>query len=800
MNEKSHVLEVSVEEELAAGSQAELHIYFNGEINDKMAGFYRSSYKDKTSGEKKFMAATQFEATDCRKAFPCWDEPNVKATFDVTLVVPSHLTALSNMPEKTRKEVEGGLVSVSFDRSPIMSTYLVAWVIGELAFIEAKNSEGVLVRVYAPKGDEEQGRFALDVGCRTLAFFNDYFAIPYPLPKMDMVAIPDFSAGAMENWGLVTYRTAALLFDEASSSLKSKQRICYVVCHELAHQWFGNLVTMDWWSDLWLNEGFATWVGWLAADQLFPEWDVWTEFVVDDCQAGLGLDCLRSSHPIEVPVKSPEQIGQIFDSISYSKGASLIRQLVTFLGQETFKKGLRDYLQKHKYANARTQDLWAALGEASNQPVAEIMNSWTQKVGHPVVTVEAEENDNGLKLKLRQNRFLLAGDVQKEEDEVLWAVPLRVGTSAAPNPSAKAAEDLLKGREMSIDLPAGLDYFKLNIGQAGFYRVSYPPAWLSKLGAAVAAGKIPTADRIGIVADSFALSVSGVLAVPCVLDLVRAFDKESDFLVWSELCSRLAELLSVWWEQPTEVVERLKAFAVGLLEAEVQRLGFDFAEGEDDKTRLLRPMILGMAVRCGHGPTIAEAKRRFAAFIAGDHKIVHPNLRGTVWSAAVRTGGVAEWDAVLELYNRLTVPDQKLAALSALGAATEPALVQRTLALSLDTDVVRPQDVIYVLRAASLNPASRRATWDYVRGNWEAFTQRYALGGGISLLSRIVSSTTDSLSSADDSAAVEAFFAARPIASIDQSVRQSVEKIRSNANWLQRNREPVATWLEAYKA
>jgi aminopeptidase 2 len=274
-----------------------------------------------------------------------------------------------------------GRTLVSFAKSPIMSTYLVAWVVGELEYIEDKTKEGVVVRVYTLPGESSQGKFALRVGKETLSFFTEYFDIPYPLPKMDMVAIPDFGAGAMENWGLVTYRNMYLLFDDNGSSTKTKQNVAYVVGHELAHQWFGNLVTMEWWSDLWLNEGFATWVGWLAVDHLFPEWNVWVHFIMDDQQRGLSLDGLRSSHPIQVPVRNPSEISQIFDAISYSKGASVIRMLVNYLGEDTFKKGIQEYLKLHKYGNASTADLWTSLADASGKPVHDMMSSWTEHVG-----------------------------------------------------------------------------------------------------------------------------------------------------------------------------------------------------------------------------------------------------------------------------------------------------------------------------------------------------------------------------------------------------------------------------------
>lgn len=740
------------------------------------------------------MLATQFEATDARKAFPCWDEPNVKAVFEISLTFPSHLVGLSNMDEAGRSEADD-LTTVRFNPSPIMSTYLVAWVIGELDAVEATNSEGVLVRVWAPRGSAEQGKFGLDVACRTLAFFNGYFDIPYPLPKMDMVAVPDFSAGAMENWGLVTYRTACLLYDEAHSSLKSKQRIAYVICHELAHQWFGNLVTMDWWSDLWLNEGFATWVGWLASDFLFPEWDIWTEFVVDDCQAGLSLDGLRSSHPIEVPVKNPDEIGQIFDSISYSKGASLIRQLVAFLTEDTFRTGLRAYLKKHKYGNARTQDLWASLAEASRQPVDRIMHAWTRVMGYPVLNVQCEEKDGALELHLSQSRFLKSGDLKPEEDQTLWSIPLRLGTNKSFEPTAKPSDDLMTEKEQIIKVDADIEYFKFNVQQAGFYRVNYPVNWLERLGEAVAAGKIPAADRIGMVSDAFALSVAGVLPVTCVLDLLKNFKDESDFLVWSEISARLSGVLSVWWEQPKEVINNLKAFIVELYREQADKLGFDFAPSDDDKTRLLRPMILGMAAKCGHQAVIEECQKRFKAFIGGDEKAIHPNLRSVVYSTVLHHGGRDEFEAILGLYKKMVVPDQKLAALGALGSSGQEELIKEALGFTMKDDVVRAQDVIYVFSSVGNNPLGRRHCWEFLKANWDFFGKRYSLGGGISLLGRIVSTSTDSLTNEEDSADVQDFFKTRETVAIERSIAQSVEKINSNAKWLSRNREPVIEWL-----
>ncbi|RKO85972.1 peptidase M1, membrane alanine aminopeptidase, partial [Blyttiomyces helicus] len=330
------------------GSTAVLRVNYTGIHNHQMAGFYRSLYTDQ-AGVQKFMVVTQFEATDCRRALPSWDEPNLKATFAVTLNVPVDRTALSNMNQTAEKEVVINgktLKSVTFATTPKMSTYLLAFAVGELDVIETvatpkfpADAKPVTVRVFTLKGQSDLGRFSLEVCARTLEFFSEFFDIAYPLPKMDLIAIPDFGAGAMENWGLVTYREIYLLFDEKNTSSKAKQKIAYVVGHELAHQWFGNLVTMDWWSELWLNEGFATFVGWLAVDHLFPEWQIWCSFLLEEFARGQELDALRSSHPIDVDVKSPNEIAQIFDAISYAKGASVIQMLSASLGIDTFKKG-----------------------------------------------------------------------------------------------------------------------------------------------------------------------------------------------------------------------------------------------------------------------------------------------------------------------------------------------------------------------------------------------------------------------------------------------------------------------------
>ena len=356
VDEETERATVTLAREAPLGA-ATLHLRFSSVLNDQMRGFYRSTYAA-PDGSTRRMATTQFEATDARRAFPCWDEPAVKAVFDVTLIIPDGLDAVSNMPKASDEPLADGKRSVRFEPTPMMSTYLLVFIVGDLARVEATASNGTVVGVWTTRGKEEQGRFALENSVRILDYMNEYFGIDYPLPKMDHIAVPDFAAGAMENWGAITYRETALLFDPGNSAAQARQRILEVVAHEMAHMWFGDLVTMEWWDDLWLNESFASWMGDKAVDHLYPEWQMWTQFVSQDTNTALGLDGLRSSHPIEATVNDPAEIRELFDAISYSKGGAVLRMLEDFLGPETFRSGLHDYLSANAYGNARTEHLW----------------------------------------------------------------------------------------------------------------------------------------------------------------------------------------------------------------------------------------------------------------------------------------------------------------------------------------------------------------------------------------------------------------------------------------------------------
>jgi len=806
-NEKLEQTSFTFAKEFPAGTTATLSIEFSGILNDKMAGFYRSAYTDST-GAKKFIGVTQFEATDARRAFPCWDEPNVKATFDIILSVPNGLVALSNMnviSQNPDPKISGRTL-FKFAKSPIMSTYLVAFAVGDFEYIESHTASTkflpgpVKVRTYTLKGSVEQGRFALNCAVKVLEYFAEVFEIPYPLPKLDMLAVPDFSAGAMENWGLVTYRTVYLLFDEKTSSARSKQNIAYVVSHELAHQWFGNLVTMDWWTDLWLNEGFATYVGWLAVDHMFPEWDIWTHFVMDEMQRALSLDALRSSHPIEVEVRSPSEIGQIFDAISYSKGASVIRMLSNWLGVDNFLAGVRSYLKKYKYKNAVTLDLWNSLSEHSGVNVAEFMHLWTKQTGYPVLTVAEEGNG---KIKLSQKRFLSSGKVLPEDDTVTWWCPLSIITPTDLTGSSSEAKKLLKTKSESINLPVtkdskGGEFYKINYRQNDFFRVLYPSKNVENLGKAVMKGSMLTvSDRVGIIADVFALANAGVSSTVDCLRLLKYFEGEKEYIALNEVGTRLSTLKSTWAMEPKEVTDRLQAFTRKIFAKQAKEIGWEFSDNEGHLKSMLRTLVIGAAGVNGDKEIIEQAKTRFQKFISGDESTLHPNIRGTTYAIVLKYASNPRetFNAVRKIYETTTNVDQKMAALTAIGRVEDQTLLKELLEWSMNEDNVRAQDLIYPLASVGNNHQGRRLAWEFVKSNWSKLEERYA--SVLSLLGRCLTCTTQDWASEEFAKEVETFFADKNVKPVARPLEQSLEKIRAQAAWLNRDRESVAKWLMA---
>uniref|UniRef100_A0A5B7A8X7 Aminopeptidase n=1 Tax=Davidia involucrata TaxID=16924 RepID=A0A5B7A8X7_DAVIN len=768
-----------------------LSIAFDGTLNEKMKGFYKSTYEH--NGEKKNMAVTQFEPVDARRCFPCWDEPACKATFKITLEVPSELVALSNMPV-TEQKVDGNLKTVYYQESPIMSTYLVAVVIGLFDYVEDQTSDGIKVRVYCQVGKANQGKFALNVAVKTLDLYKEYFAVPYSLPKLDMIAIPDFAAGAMENYGLVTYRETALLYDDKHSAAANKQRVATVVAHELAHQWFGNLVTMEWWTHLWLNEGFATWVSYLAADSLFPEWKIWTQFL-DESTQGLRLDGLSESHPIEVEINHAAEVDEIFDAISYKKGASVIRMLQSYLGPECFQRALASYIKRHACSNAKTEDLWAVLEEESGEPVNKLMNSWTKQKGYPVVSVKVKDQN----LKFEQSQFLLSGS----HGDGQWIVPITLccgSYDGRQNFLLQAKSETLNMKEFlgssisegslmetgkggkSYENDSECAWIKLNVDQTGFYRVKYDEELAGRLRYAIESKCLSATDRFGILDDSYALSMACQQSSASLLTLMGAYREELDYTVLSNLISISSKVARIAADAVPELLDYIKQFFISLLQYPAEKLGWDPKQGESHLDAMLRGELLTALAEFGHDATQNEASRRFYAFL--DDRNTHllpPDLRKAAYVAVmqnVSSSNRSGYESLLRVYRETDLSQEKTRILSSLASCPDPDIILEVLNFLLSSEV-RSQDAVFGL---AVSWEGRETTWRWLKDNWDCISKTY--GSGF-LITRFISATVSPFSSYEKANEVGEFFASRTKPSIARTLKQSIERVHINAKWVQ---------------
>jgi aminopeptidase N len=677
------------------------------------------------------------------------------------------------------------LLLISFQVTPKMSTYLVAWVVGEFDYVEGKTKHGVPMRVYTPLGQAAKGAFALDVGIKVLDFFTDYFNIPYPLPKLDHIAIPDFSAGAMENWGLVTYREAALLCD-ATSNVAYKNRVAYVVAHEEAHQWFGNICSPEWWKELWLNEGFATWAGTLAIDHVFPEWDVWTQFRSTYQAGALNLDSLLSSHPIEVDVAKSRDITSIFDAISYHKGASVILMLADFVGP-AFAKGLNVYLTRFSYGNAITADLWKALSEVSGIDVAALMHNWTSAVGFPVVTVKPI--DGGKSLEVSQRRFLAGSIATAEQDTVTWDVRLAVQTDSAPKSFLTLQE---KSKTFQYDISSA-KWFKANAGQPGPFRIQYDSSLLASLKASVQSKAIGASDRIGIIGDAVTLSKAGLVPLTDVFSILQSYADEDNFSVWQEVAGALGSISNIL--EGTEAAELFTKFKANLWTKIASQLGWESQPGESDLTALLRALAIGAIGNTGNEAVIAEARKRFEKYLE-DPTSLPSNLRDVVFRLVVARGDAKDQETMKKVFLNATSPEVKTSSLYAVGSTRDPELLEKTLEWGFNSGEVRSQDIHNVLGSCSQTGPGKIATFNAVKKNWDVIVERY---GNAGFLGRsVVDYSSGGFVTLDKATEVEEFYKTHTMNAIDRSVQQCLERIRSAAGWRARELDSAIAWLKAH--
>ncbi|MFA5841010.1 MAG: M1 family metallopeptidase [Candidatus Paceibacterota bacterium] len=776
-----------------------LTLTFRGILNDKMRGFYRSRYN--VNGKEYHMATTQFEATDARRAFPCFDEPAHKAVFHVSLIVPKGKTAISNTLPISTLEHEAGYEIIKFSPTPIMSTYLLAFIIGDFEYLESKTKKGVQVRVFTTPGKKHQAKFALDCAVRTLEFYEKYFDIAYPLPGLDMIAIPDFASGAMENWGAVTYRESALLVDENHSSASNKQWVALVVAHELAHQWFGNLVTMEWWTHLWLNEGFASYIEYLAVDKLFPKWDIWTQFSTSDLGVALRLDALKSTHPIEVKVHHPDEIGEIFDEVSYSKGASIIRMLADYLGEKDFRDGLRHYLKKHSYKNTETSDLWGAFEKVSKKPVAKMMHNWTSKPGYPVIKASIVKN----KLSLTQERFFASPKSKAlAKDKTIWQVPIsvnnkgftqkhflsRLSQAVEPRMSDFSAEKYATAKEVV----SRKTFLKINFGETGFYRTAYSKELLEKLIEPVSKNLLSPRDRLGIVRDLFALAEAGTIPTTDALEFLVAFNNEDNYTVWVEIATGLSRLGQLIAKTPTK--EKLDKLVLELFSPVALRLGWNKKlahHGGDDELHadtLLRSLAISRAGVSGDKKIISEARKKFSQIQKGHQ--VSPDIRGAVYSIVATHGGIKEYNILIKQYKNETLHEEKNRIGNALGDFSNSKILKMACEFALSKNV-RIQDTVGILSGVGANPHGRDIWWNFIQKNWKTLVSRYGEGG--LTLGRAVKAISGS-SEEKHLKNFKKFFANHEAPGAKRAIEQIIERLESNVAWLKRDKKIIEKFLK----
>jgi puromycin-sensitive aminopeptidase len=735
-----------------------LCLTFQGTLNDKLRGFYRSTYKDQ-SGTTQTMAATQFEATDARRAFPCWDEPDFKAVFATTLVIEPGLTAVSNT-SVVSESVEAGKTVLRFADSIQMSTYLVAFIVGRLVATEPRFVGKTPLRLWTVPGKQPLTPFGRDIAEASLAFFEDYYGSPYPGDKLDLLAIPDFASGAMENLGAITFRETALLVDQRTGTHGELERVADVVAHENAHMWFGDLVTMSWWNGLWLNEAFATFMEMLAVDAWKPEWKRWDTFGVSRA-AAFSVDGLWSTRPIEYPVRAPKDADAMFDVLTYEKGASVLRMLEQYIGPTAFRDGVRDYLRVHAYGNADTKDLWESLGKAAKQPVPELMDGWIFQPGYPLVSARL---DGVSELVLTQQRFayLRTGGTSTQH----WQIPVQIRIETRDK--AEHRRVLLTGHQTRIPLPSDVRKVLINEGGHGFYRVQYDAPLLQRL-LETGLDRLAPTERFNLVSDAWATTLSGAMPLPDYLHLTRHFTQERDKNVWAVLLDSLSFLNRI-----IETDERpsLEAFVRTLVAAAVQELGWEPRSEENVLLSQLRGELLGALGKLGNDPAIQEqALVRYTQYRI-DQASVDPNIVPALVAVMAHTGDEARYEEFSERYKNAGTPQEERRYLFSLAAFQSPALLARTLDRTIDGEI-RTQDAPFIVSACLGNVYNRELAWNFVKTNWEKMDQLFPKQGVRRMCGGIVSLATQELERD-----VREFFASRNVDLGGKTLEQYLEQLR----------------------
>ncbi|KAM7147545.1 endoplasmic reticulum aminopeptidase 2 isoform 1-T2 [Molossus nigricans] len=805
-----------VPEKLLADLKYYVAIDFQAKLADGFEGFYKSTYRT-LGGETRTIAVTDFEPTEARMAFPCFDEPLFKANFSIKIRRESRHIALSNMPKVKTIELEGGLLEDHFETTVKMSTYLVAYIVCDFKSVSGTSSSGVKVSIYASPDKWSQTHYALEASLKLLDFYENYFDINYPLPKLDLVAIPDFGSGAMENWGLITYRETSLLFDPKTSSASDKLWVTTVIAHELAHQWFGNLVTMEWWNDIWLNEGFANYMELISINATYPELQ-FDDYFMEVCFEVIKKDSLNSSRPISNQAKTPTQIQEMFDTISYNKGACTLNMLKDFLSEEKFQKGIIHYLKKFSYRNAKNDDLWNSLSNSCfegdftsggfcysdskkissaltfqgvNVEIKEMTATWTLQKGIPLVVVEQE----GRLLRLRQERFL-SGVFQEDpewralQERYLWHIPLTYSTSS----SNVIHRHILKSKTDTLELPEKTSWVKFNVNSNGYYIVHYEGHGWDQLITQLNQNHtlLRPKDRIGLIHDAFQLVSAGRLTLDKALDLTRYLQHEKNIpallkgLRHLELFYHMMNRRNI-----SDVTENLKHYLLQYFKPVI-----DMQSWSDEGSfwdRLLRSTLLKLACDLNHAPCIRKATELFSQWVESSGKLSIPtDVLKIVYTVGAQT--TAGWNYLLEQYERSMSGAEKNKILYALSTSKHQEKLMKLIELAMEGKIIKTQNLAALLQAIARNPKGQQLAWNFVRENWTQLLKKFDLGSFA--IRFIISDTTSHFSSKDELQEVKLFFESLKAQGSHLDIFQIVlETISKNIKWLEKNLPTLRTWL-----
>ncbi|XP_065349189.1 aminopeptidase Ey-like [Cloeon dipterum] len=815
---------IKLKEELKSGSKYLIEIPFKGNLTTSLAGYYRTSYQDKATGDKKWVATTQFVSVDARRAFPCFDEPAMKAVFQVNMIRRKGFTSISNMPLAKSVQLEADWFRDEYVESVRMSTYLVAFVVSDFAHLQS-NPGNTTFRVWARQDAIEQARYSLEIGPKMLDFFEEYFNVPYPLPKMDMIALPDLTMNSMENWGMVTYEETCMLYEESNSEIISKELVTVVVAHELSHQWFGNLVTMKWWDDLWLNEGFATYLEGLGTDHVQPSWNYLDNMAVR-CLLGIfSKDSLKSSHPVSNDIQHPSEIRQLFDDISYSKGYLVLRMLNYILGEENFRQGVSRYLKTHQYGSAVQDDLWATFEEQlrddsandssrtdevpRDATVKEIMDSWTLQTGYPVIHVMRNYEEGSA--ELWQNRFVTDWLGRSSEDrESLWWVPISytdpsnalLDMSTKPRFWMNTSNATLKG------LPKKAQWLLLNVNATALYRINYDSENWDLLSTALRTeknhGGIPTLNRVQIIDDAFNLARAGLLEYNLALNLLRYLRHETEYFPWKAAFSNL-EYLSRMTKRGGGYGP-FRKFIRALLTPVYNALDEPFKPTLARNTppqMKHRAQVLDWSCSLG----VSDCKEKTAALFktwqkqTEDPDIVNPipvELRSVVYCNAVESGGEPAWDFVWKRFLGSNVAAEKSKLLSALGCAREMWLLHRFLDLSLnETSGIRNHEVTHVFNSVATSSKGFYIAREFLFSRIKDIHSY--VSPDFSRVGKYVDSVSHLMSKKNDLEQIKQFVELNSeyLKDAKYAVKEALENVESNVQWHSRYYSTVIEWLSS---